>query len=72
MSSMTCPHCQQRAYRDLNWIPPAGIDPKLKRFVCSDELCGIEFYTIRATIEKEASIPGIPGRTITQSSFNGI
>jgi hypothetical protein len=38
-----CPDCGERSYAD-NWMPPEGLDPSMRRFICSE--CGTEFYVV--------------------------
>lgn len=43
-NSRVCQKCLSKLVLDSMWIPPQGMDPLLRRFLCSGFSCGEEYY----------------------------
>ncbi len=55
---MMCPSCYQQDTFPIRWEPPAGLDPTLKKYHCSQ--CGVDFYVARRLKEDEEIEPTQP------------
>jgi hypothetical protein len=56
---MICPACEEPAIIDPDYWPPRGLDPNLRRYICTNPQCqNVFYYLSRKTTKKDDDLAG--------------